>query len=233
MHSLWQDLRYGVQMLAKHPGFTAIAVLTLALGIGANTALFSVVDALLLKKLPVKNPDQLVLFNSISGREFNPGGHTGSTQRDPVTGLITRSSFPDQSFQRLREQRGALSDVIAFGFVPLNVNAQSQVDVAAGQAVSGNYFDVLGVPAYLGRTIQESDDQPGATPVAVLSFRYWTNRFSADREIVGSRSILIVLLSPLLVSRSRVSRGRCKSDHRRTSTSPLPGSSKLAANVPA
>src|SRR5207253_1687239 len=107
--------------------------------------------------------------------------------RDAVTSLISRSSFPDQVFQRLRDQRGPLSDIIAFGFVPLNVNAQSQVDVAAGQAVSGNYFDVLGVPAYLGRTIQESDDQPGATPVAVLSFRYWTNRFSADREIVGKQ----------------------------------------------
>jgi len=152
MQTFWQDLRYGLHMLLKNPGFTAIAVLTLALGIGANTALFSVLDAVLLRKLPVKEPDQLVLFNSISNREFSPGGHNGSNQLDKVTGLITRSSFPYQTFQRMREARGALTDMVAFGSVSVNVNAEGQADVAHGQAVSGNYFDVLGVPAFLGRT---------------------------------------------------------------------------------
>jgi predicted permease len=187
MQTVWQDLRYGLHLLLKNPGFTAIAVLTLALGIGANTALFSVVDAVLLRKLPVKDPDQLVLFNSISNREFSPGGHNGSNQLDKVTGLMTRSSFPYQTFQRMREARGALTDVVAFGSVSVNVNAEGQADVAHGQAVSGNYFDVLGVPAFLGRTIKESDDSAGATPVAVISHRYWRNRFGQEREILGKQ----------------------------------------------
>ena len=185
MHTLLQDLRYGLHMLARNPGFTLVAVLTLALGVGANTALFSVMDAVLLKKLPVKDPDRLVLFSSISTREFSPGSHNGSNRTDPVTGLNTRTSFPYQSFARLREQRGPLTDLIAFGSVALNVNVESQPDVADGQAVSGNYFEVLGVPAFLGRTINETDDNAAATAVAVLSHRYWLRRFGGNREVVG------------------------------------------------
>jgi predicted permease len=186
MNSLWQDLRYGLQMLVKHPGFTAIAVLTIALGVGANTALFSVVDAVLLKKLPVKDPDQLVLFRATWNRErFSPGGYNGSNQRDPATGLTNGTSFPFQTFSRLREDRGALSDVFAFASVDLNMNAGGQAEVVSGQVVSGNYYTTLGVPALIGRTITDADDNPGTTPVAVLTHRFWISRFSGDKGVIG------------------------------------------------
>ena len=187
MNSLWQDLRYGIHTLAKNPGFTLVAVVTLALGIGANTALFSVVDTVLLKKLPVKDPNRLVLFNSVSNGEFTPGSHTGTNRRDPRTGLMIRSSFPYQSFVRLREQRGACSDIVAFGALALNVNADGLADVAQAQAVSGNYYEVLGIPAFLGRVITEADDNAGANPVAVLSHRYWQQRFSGNRDVIGKQ----------------------------------------------
>src|SRR4029077_1284230 len=142
--------------LWKNPGFTAIAVLTLALGIGANTALFSVVDTVLLRKLPVKDPDRLVLFNSVSNKQFRPGSHTGTNRSDPATGLTTRSSFPYQTFVRMREQRGACEDIAAFSGIGLNVNADGLADYASAQAVTGNYYDLLGVPAFLGRMITYS-----------------------------------------------------------------------------
>ena len=188
MGSLLQDLRYGVQMLLTHRAFTAIAVLTIAIGVGANTALFSVVDAVLLKKLPVNKPDQLVLLRaSWDPEKFGPGGFNGSNRLDRETGLNVGTSFPFQTYTRLRQEPGVLSDVFAFADVDMNLNAGGQAEVVTGQVVSGNYYSVLGVPAMAGRTITEADDNASSAPVAVLSHRFWTRRFSADPSVVGKQ----------------------------------------------
>jgi predicted permease len=182
------DLRYALRMLPKKPGFTLIAVFTIALGIGANTALFSVVDAVLLKKLPVKDPDRLVLFKASWDREkFGPGGFNGSNMRDPATGLTVGTSFPIQTLTRLRQENGAMSDVFAFSPMDFNLNAGGQAEVVSGQVVSGNYYSALGVPAIVGRTITDADDNAGVTPVAVLSHQLWTTRFGSDPSIVGKQ----------------------------------------------
>ena len=187
MGTLWQDLQYGARMLIKARGFTAIAVLSLALGIGANTALFSVVDVLLLKKLPVKEPGRLVLFRSMASREFSAGSYTGNSSTDAATGQRTMTSFPYQSFERMREQESALSDIFAFANVGLNVSADGQADVATGQAVSGNYYAGLGVQPLLGRVLTEEDDKAGASAAAVLSSRYWKQRFGGNPSVIGKQ----------------------------------------------
>lgn len=182
-----QDVRYGLRVLRQAPGFTAIAAVSLALGIGANTALFSILDAMLLRRLPVKEPGQLVLFRSMSPPEFSTGGYSGTLGLDPATGQTVMTSFPFQSLLRMREQPSGLSDLFAFGDISLSVSANGQVDVASGQAVSGNYFAGLGVPPALGRTLADEDDQAAAAPVAVLSYRYWERRFGGDAAVIGKQ----------------------------------------------
>jgi predicted permease len=185
MDTLLQDLRYGFRQLLKSPGFTAAAVLSLALGIGANTALFSLVDAVLLKTLPVKRPEELVLFKTQCERMMAIS-HSGTINRDPATGLRVGSSFSYPAFQDFRAQTETLSDV--FAFAPsgdLNVNVDGQAEIAKGQLVTGGFYSALGVQTLLGRTIAESDDETHADPVAVISHRYWQLRFGLDEVVLG------------------------------------------------
>src|SRR5262245_12261872 len=188
MQTLLQDLRYGARMLLKQKGVTSIALLSLALGIGANTALFSVRDAMLLTSLPVKAPQRLALFQIYhTPGKFSPRSYDGLTKDDPVTGQTRMTSFPLVSYQRMREQQGALSHLFAFFAVNLNVVAGGQAEVANGQIASGSYYAGLGVQPLLGRLMTDEDDKPNATPVAVLSYRYWQKRFGADAGIVGKQ----------------------------------------------
>jgi predicted permease len=188
MESLLQDLRYGIRMLLKHPGSTAIAILSLALGIGANTAIFSLVDAVLLKSLPVREPERLVQFKWLARSRFENFHYDGTSRTDERTGLRTNTSFLRQTFEEFRDRQSALTDL--FAFAPLeqvNANVNGQAEVASGQVVSGGYFTGLGVQPLLGRMIAEDDDRSAAPAVVVLSHRYWERRFGADPAAIGKQ----------------------------------------------
>ncbi len=166
--STLQDLRYALRMLRRNPGFAVVAVLTLALGIGANTAIFSLIDAVLLKRLPVKNPEHLALL------------------RHANVGKIA-TPFAYRTYKQFREQNQVFSGVLAYHPLRLSVSVDGQPEPGvAGQLVSGNYYSVLGVNAALGRTILPDDDRtPGESPVCVISHDYWQRRFAGDPAIVG------------------------------------------------
>jgi predicted permease len=193
MQSLIQDFRYGARMLIKHKGFTLVAVLSLALGIGANTAIFSVVDAVLLKTLPVAEPERLVLFEWQAGRAFRLSGMSGSSNVPAPKGTRALSLFRYDVFQRMDQTRvqssdSPLSDL--FAFAPLReVTAVvgDQAEVVDGQAVSGGYYSALRVQPILGRAITAEDDKPGATPVVVLSHQFWQERFAANPAVIGQQ----------------------------------------------
>jgi hypothetical protein len=186
MGSITQDLRYGGRMLLKAKGFTSVAVLSLALGIGANTAMFSLIDAVLLKLLPVKNPNELVLFNWLSGPNGMARSIDGTISTDPATGMRTSTSFSFLTFEQFREHNETLSGLYAFAPVEqLNVNVDGIAEVAGGQLVTGDYYDTLGVQAILGRTLTVADDKPGADPAVVITYLYWERRFASDASIIG------------------------------------------------
>ena len=172
MHTLWQDVRFGLRMLLKNPSFTIVAVLSLALGIGANTAIFSLFDAVLLKQLPVKNPEQLVALDT-----FNERGE--------------QRNFSHPVFESLRASNKVFTGMFAAAdgtsrmevAVPESGGPTSQAEV---QLVSGEYFQVLGVNAILGRTLTPADNQtPGAHSVAVLGYGFWQSEFASDSSVVG------------------------------------------------
>ncbi len=171
MGTLWQDIRYGVRMLRKNPGFTAVAVLTLALGIGANTAIFTLIEALLLKSLPVKDPQQLALVTL-----------------EAFYGRNAAFSYP--LYEQWRDGSQSFSGLFAAarGRYRMTVDGAEgdETERVGAQAVSGNFFHVLGVSAALGRTLTPEDDRPGhPQAVAVLSYGFWQRRFGLDPAVIG------------------------------------------------
>jgi predicted permease len=180
MHTLLQDVRYGLRMLAKNPGFTLIAILTLALGIGANTAIFSLLNQVLLRRLPVGNPQELVVLKS-------PGPKRGHVWSDGDDSEIF--SYP--LYKALAKNTAVFNGMLARFQFAASIASHGQTDRGSGELVTGNYFEVLGVRPALGRVLSPADDDvQGAHPVLVLSHGYWTRHFGGDAGVLN-QTILV------------------------------------------
>jgi predicted permease len=185
LESFAQDVRYALRMLRKSPGFTAVAVLTLALGIGANTAIFTVLDGVMLRSLPVKDPQHLVLFTWTARVKPSFDGHSDygdcdyeESERD--------CSFSVPLFKIMSARAGAFSDVTAFaGPLDMDISGNGTANIARGTFVSGDFFSTLGVDAVIGRPLVPSDDSPSASGAIVLTYAYWQRAFGADRSVLG------------------------------------------------
>jgi predicted permease len=176
VETCWRDLHYSVRMLRKSPGFAAVAVLTLALGIGANTAIFSLTDQILLRELPVPHPEQLVILRS-------PGPNHGLTWSDVDQGA---QSFSYLMYKDLRERATVFSGLVACRETTVNVSGHGETQAAHADLVSGNFFETLEVQPALGRLFMPGDETAsGANTVAVLSYAYWSRRFGADPAILN------------------------------------------------
>src|SRR5262245_24495449 len=170
MQTIWQDLRYGARMLMKKPGFTLIAILTLALGIGANTAIFSLVNTALLRPLPVERPEQLVSLDD------------GSLNLPVI-------SYPN--YRDLRDRNQSFIGMLAYRFTPISLSNIGVNERLWGFLATGNYFEMLGVQLSLGRFFTPDDDRgPGAHPVAALTYDCWQKRFAGDPQVIG-KSVLV------------------------------------------
>src|SRR5262245_33297159 len=169
MQTLWQDLRYAIRTFLKAPGFTLIAVLSIALGIAANTSIFTLVNGVLFKPMPVAQPDRLVaLYTTEPGSKY-PG----------------EFSYPDYKYYR--DNNRSFTDLFIHSGISVSLkNSNDKAELIWGELVTGNYFTGLGVAPSIGRVLTLDDDKrPGGHPVAVLSHNFWQRRFAADPRIVG------------------------------------------------
>ena len=167
--SVWQDVRYATRSLRKSPGFTTVAVLTLSLGIGANTAIFSVIQALLLRPLPVPHADQLVQLFLVR------------PEQQPANAF----SYP--FVNALAARRDIFDGVFGFVATTVSVDGTGSVEQADGAWVTGEYYDTLGLTPVLGRLLTPGDDRPGAAPVVVITDGYWKRRFSGSADVIGQK----------------------------------------------
>src|SRR2546423_5577544 len=172
------DLNFAFRQLLKNPGFTVVAVLTLALGIGANTAIFQLLDAVRLRSLPVEKPQELAL---VQIADMNGARGNFSSSYPAVTHPI---------WQRLRDSQQAFSGVLAWSRVGFNIAPKGQPRFVDGLWVSGDFFSVLGVQPFLGQFFTRADDRRGAPASAVISFGFWQREFAGDPLVIGKKLTL-------------------------------------------
>ena len=172
LESVWQDVRHSFRGLRRSPGFAAVAILTLALGTGANTAIFTLIDALLLRSLPVPNPEQLVQLTMVV-----------------PTGAVWQSfSYP--LVRGLADRREIFTSLAGFSGALFDVGPPTAMETTPGAWVTGRYYETLGVKAVAGRLLTADDDQPGVSPVVVISDGYWRRKFGRDPHVIGQRLII-------------------------------------------
>lgn len=183
LETLFQDLRFGLRMLCKSPGFTAIAVLTLALGIGANTGIFTILREVLLQSLPVPHPEELALL-------YSPGPRQGHVSSDEE-GTDGAESFSYPMYLNLRDRNQVFAGLAAKDSAGVNLTFHGYTERTQADLVTGNYFQTLGVNAVVGRAFEPADSAtPGGSPVVMLSFAYWKTRFGGDASVLN-QTILV------------------------------------------
>jgi len=189
LDSLAQDVRYGLRQIVRAPSFSAVAILSLGIGIGATTAVFSLADAVLLKTMAVRDPARMFVIKWRSGPIFPFSSLNG--WGDQTATETASTSFSSVAYQAFRSQMSAQMDVLGFAdLYQVNVVADGRAELATAHGVSGNYFEVLGVTAAAGRALMPADDALDAAGAAVISNRLWHRRFGGAPEAIG-KTILI------------------------------------------
>jgi predicted permease len=189
LEQLLQDIQFGLRMLRKSPGFAAVAILTLALGIGANTAIFSLIDAVMLRSLPVENPAQLVLLKWSARNAPNIHGYmnSGDCPLNVMPGAANPygCSFSEPMFREIAQANVFAATTAFANSGRLSLTGNGPATVINGQLVSGDFFRTMGLKAAAGRLFEAADDKPAAAPVAVLNYGYWRSAFGGSRDVVG------------------------------------------------